>query len=125
MIRNYICNQGRDFETHLLLSNCYDDQFTCNDGTCIPLQSRCDKKLDCEDLSDEKECKIVVLDNERYKKDDTPPGNLDSGKLEIFLTIDVQNILDIQEVKKILSLKEDEELNTLVYFEENKNAYAP
>ena len=132
-IKNYICNQGKDFEKQLLLSNCYDDQFTCNDGTCVPLQSRCDKKLDCKDLSDEKECRLVVLDMERYKKDDTPPP-LQLGKnLEVILTVDIQNILDIQEVQKILSLKfnlqetwrdsrmqfynlkEDEELNTLVY----------
>ena len=100
------------------------------------MQSRCDTKLDCNDFSDESECKIVALDKDRYKKDNTPsPADPDKEKLEVILNIDVQNILGIKEVQKILALKFDleacwkddglqfhnlkldEDLNTLVYAE--------
>ena len=89
----------------LLLSGCYDDQFSCDDGTCISLQARCDKKQDCMDRSYEKERQIVAFDKDRYLKDDTPPPLTQGKRLEVTLNIDVQNILNIKEVKNILSLK--------------------
>ena len=138
LVKNYLCNRGKDTTLQLLLSNCDEDQFTCNDGTCIALQSRCDKKQDCRDLSDEKECQIVALDTERYLKDDSPPPLTPGRKLEVTLSVDIKNILNLREVQNIISLKfllestwkdsrikyynlkEDEELNTLIYSERQK-----
>ena len=71
-VANYTCNQGQTMEIELLLSTCHEDQFTCNDGTCIPLEYRCNNKQDCLDVSDEKQCKIIALDEEKYLKDKTP-----------------------------------------------------
>ena len=31
----------------LVLTACKDEEFTCDDGTCIPMNSRCDRKEDC------------------------------------------------------------------------------
>ena len=131
-VRNYICDQGETVPLVLLLSNCDQDQFTCNDGTCVALTGRCDKKQDCRDVSDEKQCKIVALDEKRYSKDDAPPSVVEGEKLNVTLSMDIQNILDIQEVASVLilkfdleeawvdsrlqlyNLKEDMEMNTLV-----------
>ena len=136
-VGKYICAQGSTVPLVLLLSNCDEDQFTCTDGTCVPLVSRCDKKQDCEDVSDEKQCKIVALDEKRYLKDDTPPSVVEGEKLNVTLNMDIQNILDIQEVAQVLilkfdleeawvdsrlqlyNLKEDVEMNTLVYEEKS------
>ena len=38
------------------LSGCRGNQFTCNDGECIPADHECDNKNDCGDRSDESGC---------------------------------------------------------------------
>ena len=53
---------------------------------------RCDQKTNCEDISDEKGCKIVVLDKENYLKD-KPPSNA-----VVKIRIDLLKILEIGEV---------------------------
>ena len=134
---NYACNLGKTLTMQLLLSNCDEDQFTCGDGSCMPLEKRCDKQQDCVDLSDEKKCQIVALDQERYLKDDAPPPIIPGANVDVTLSMNIQNILDIQEVQQRLALKfdleekwldsrlqfynlkKDQEMNTLVFEEKN------
>ena len=106
-VANYTCNLGKTTSLELQLSACYDDQFTCNDGTCIPHDFRCDNKQDCKDVSDEKQCQIVSLDEKKYLKDKPPPP-LEKGKrLPVSLSMNIFNILGIQEVQNMISLKFD------------------
>ena len=106
-VGNYTCNMGKTKTMELQLSNCGKDEFTCNDGSCVPIEFRCDNNQDCLDVSDEKQCKIVSLDEEKYLKDKTPPP-LEKGKnLPVVIGMDIFNILDIQEVQNIISLKFD------------------
>ena len=37
------------------------DEFTCDDGQCIDINSRCNQLLDCRDESDEKDCNLLDL----------------------------------------------------------------
>ena len=134
-VGSYTCNRKTTQNLELQLSACYEDQFTCADGTCIPHEYRCDNKQDCKDVSDEKQCKIISLDEEKYLKDKTPPPLEKGSKLPVVLSMDVYNILAIQEVDNMISLKFelqatwfdsrltfynlkiDSEMNTLIYAE--------
>ena len=102
-VENYECNFGEPQVMYLQISSCEENQFTCTDGTCIDFDSRCDKKNDCIDISDEKNCRIVSLDEQRYLKDDPPTK--EGRKANVTLSMIIKNILDIKEVQSKLSLK--------------------
>ena len=63
----------------------------------MDLEKRCDKKIDCNDQSDELYCELKKLDHKRYKKANAPANQGDHDKLEIGLWFD---ILDIDEVNE-------------------------
>ena len=85
-----VCGQESGDRT-LILSTCEDDQFSCDDATCIPLEQRCDLKYDCIDHSDEYRCNFVVIP-EDYRSD-LPPRRVNSGNdtiLPISMFIDIE-----------------------------------
>ena len=53
-------------ETVLSLTPCNKDQYTCENGICIDMERRCDQRFDCEDVSDEKNCLMVSIDERNY-----------------------------------------------------------
>ena len=74
LARNNTCNLGQTSTVQIQLSACLPDQFTCRDGKCVGMESRCDNievisslslsplktfLQDCDDSSDEKNCSMV------------------------------------------------------------------
>jgi len=48
-------------ETEVIFTHCKFGERHCNSGQCIPEQYWCNGRLDCEDLSDEKNCRKFLL----------------------------------------------------------------
>ncbi|XP_023812626.1 basement membrane-specific heparan sulfate proteoglycan core protein isoform X7 [Oryzias latipes] len=43
-----------------IIRPCMANEFRCGDGTCIPLNYKCDNRADCRDLSDEETCGFIA-----------------------------------------------------------------
>merc|ERR1719474_853343 len=102
-IENNVCNQGETSIETLLISGCKEDQFTCDDGKCLSINQRCNNIEDCDDVSDEKNCKTIAIDPEKYLKSKPPPSG--GKKLPVTLSCDIMVVQDIQEVSQYIKLK--------------------
>ena len=130
------CSGSRSYTTNLTLSPCGEEQFTCHDGECVDMQQRCDSRTDCRDGSDEVDCRKVSMDK-GYSKSLTP-GSTDEEKVNVDMTISIDDILRIDEINEefvakitmvrewvdyrltFLNLKRDSSfLNTMTSEEEN------
>ena len=77
-----ICNTNNYDPMESVMTVCGRDQFTCDgDGACISMEERCDQFPNCQDFSDEANCKLVVLP-ENYVPDYAPFTVLENGDLK-------------------------------------------
>ena len=58
----------------LVFANCSTNEFICGDGECVPKEERCSRVGICTDLSDEKDCEVIRV-NELYNPKILPPDN--------------------------------------------------
>ncbi|KAK7067753.1 hypothetical protein SK128_026843, partial [Halocaridina rubra] len=133
-VENDICGQK---EVQLRMTSCSDQQFSCNDGTCIPLPKRCNMEANCEDGSDEIDCNFLVLP-EGYDNKTPPPRHDPSSPVNVSLHVtmfsvrsfDITGFKFVCEMEVRLSwndtrlkfhhLNEADSLNTIHLEEENK-----
>ena len=88
------CNGGESYAVELKMSGCHKGNFTCNDGQCVRLDQRCNQLPDCRDKSDEKNCKILLLED-GYNKE--VPPILSSDPVDVSVSIDILKVVDINE----------------------------
>ena len=92
------CFSGGTEVKRVSFSTCSIDQYTCNDGLCVSLVSRCNGEVDCDDKSDELECRIMEEDK-TYKKNLPPPPQHNKTKLSVEISIEVINVAGIDEIE--------------------------
>ena len=91
------CYSGGTEVKRVSFSTCLLDQYTCNDGFCVELTSRCDGHVDCGDKSDELECRLLEESN-TYKKHVPPPPFHNKTKAEVNISVEVINVGGINEI---------------------------
>ena len=84
----------------LNINACDDkDEYNCVDGSCIPIEKRCNSKFDCADGSDESKCHMI----------DVPTSYLrhvsDQDEASVTLNVDIAELLAISEVSEIFTVK--------------------
>ncbi len=75
---------------------CIDTEFGCKDGVCLPDVSRCNEVFDCSGKFDEKNCNMVVIDKDIYRKE-FPPFQGHGNKTTVSINVTINALGSIQE----------------------------
>lgn len=94
IIGDYEC-ESRPYKIKLALSSCSEAEFTCSNGACIDINSRCDNVNDCKDRSDEADCSRKNVDP-TYQQFIVPPPLKGTDKIEVGVNFTLLQIMDIR-----------------------------
>ena len=108
-----LCNRKcsnivESYKTVLKLTGCREGEFTCSDGQCIRMEERCDQIMDCEDKSDEDNCKLIVFEDNYNDK--VPPFTVNKTDksviaVKVNVSTSLMNILAISEFDHTIHFK--------------------
>ena len=96
---------GNPYTISLSLNGCDDEEFNCDDGTCIALQKKCDGYQDCGDSSDETTCSLIKKQSSYSKR--LAPQNLDKqhGHNIVNINLNIMEIIAVNEVDGNIRIK--------------------
>ena len=96
------CSKKMDEKViNIKLTTCLPGLFTCDDGQCVSIEVRCDQTPNCKDGSDERNCKMMIIEDNYNKK--IAPFIFDTDleeitPVEIAVSIDILQLLKFMEV---------------------------
>ena len=95
------CTDGKDDKSMIItITHCKDDEFTCSTGSCVSMDLRCNRIVDCPDLSDEVNCRMTHVD-ESYIGDYEPvtvDENYHIVKVSVNVSVHILDILELSEI---------------------------
>ena len=100
----YQCSEGKDYTLEMKLTGCNSTQFTCDDGQCVKMEERCNQMPDCEDKSDETNCKILHL-RKGYNQRVPPVGTMNCGRVKTLKPVEVKVSLTLF---KVVAIEEED-----------------
>ena len=93
--RNVWRSCSSDQSQELSLSSCSPgSEFTCNDGSCIPLDYKCDRFPDCGEQEDEEDCNPLILPP-NYQKQVAPTEGSRGVPWPVFIYFEIRAFTDI------------------------------
>ena len=116
---NYMCFEGEDYTIEMKLTGCNKTQFTCNDGSCVKMEERCNQIPECKDKSDEKNCKVLKLDDGYNKR--VPPVATTGREVKTLKQVHVNVSLTLYKVVAIQEEEHSIELQFQIRLEWNEN----
>ncbi|KAK8407466.1 hypothetical protein O3P69_002186 [Scylla paramamosain] len=84
----------------VVMSACGKDEFTCTDGYCVGLDSRCDGLDDCGDKADERYCETLPERPEKHSLD-----GLQRSDPAVSLTFNLVTLKEIEETPPALTMR--------------------
>ena len=97
------CTLGEPM-SYLTLSVCFfGEQFTCDSGHCIDLDRRCDEVQDCDDGSDEMDCRLIDMPAS-YMKEHQPPPQHQGSTIQIRTHVHITNVHKIDTINMLVTL---------------------
>ena len=98
------CSKNQSSYTiELKLTGCKENEFTCDDGQCVKMERRCNQLPNCRDKSDERGCKIMLLEPGYNKR--VPPIRPASQDDDTVIPVTVNVSLTLL---KVVSIEEEE-----------------
>ncbi|XP_069972834.1 uncharacterized protein [Penaeus vannamei] len=82
------CGRPGDGSLALTLTTCSRGNFTCDDGSCLPMEMRCDSQADCPDESDENHCELMTIP-ESYRRHIPPRSSQNDAAYPVSLHVSV------------------------------------
>ena len=103
------CGAGKEYQVQLKMTGCQEGEFTCDSGDCVKIEERCDQLPDCSDMSDERGCQLVIL-QEGYNKEVPPivklsPTNNTIMPVHVNVSINLLKVVTIHEAEHDIELQ--------------------
>ena len=102
-----LCSNNESYTAYLTLTGCNISEFTCRDGSCVPMENRCDGRTECNDETDEDECSLVAHAPTYKKRIDPPPLKPQERKALVNFSINLKDIFAIDEVGRRFEIHYD------------------
>lgn len=80
----------------------FGKQFTCHSGDCIDIERRCDETMDCDDSSDEIDCRLIDMPTSYLRAQHPPPS--EGEKIHIYTHIKITDIHHIDTINMYITL---------------------